>query len=493
MLPKNIIIIFVIFALAFAAFAVDAPRYINRGISAFNANFPLGLPHIPELPFLLGLDLQGGTHLVYEADLSGVEGADAADLMAGLRDVIERRVNYFGVAEPLVQTQEAQGRWRLVVELAGIKDINQAINMIGKTPRLEFKEVRPKEETQEILDKQKEIAEKNPATQEELEQIDGWQLIQEDPYFKPTELGGQYLKKAQVQFDQTTYQPLISLEFNKDGADIFEEITARNVKRPLAIFIDGKAPVDTDGDGEITDRDLYAPIIQEKISGGQAQITGKFSVEEAKELARNLSAGALPVPLGRFDPETGEFKSGEPVSQQTVGPILGEISLQQSLRAGLVGFAMVIIFMVVFYRVPGVLAVLALGIYLAVLLAVFKLIPVTLTLAGIGGVILSVGMAVDANILIFSRMREELSAGKNFAQSVAEGFHRAWPSIRDGNLTTLLVALILFYFGTSFVKGFALTLSIGIVFSMFSAMFVTRHLLRLFERTRMEKVQWLWK
>lgn len=443
------------------------PRPINQAtgvLTVLTDNFYLPPPpKIPELPFLLGLDLQGGTHLVYEADLSKTEGADASDLMSGLRDVIERRVNYFGVQEPLVQTQEAQGRWRLVVELAGVKDVNQAIKMIGATPLLEFKEQRTEEETQKILAKQKELEGKS---EQEITQIPDFELALQDPYFKTTQLTGQYLKGARMEFDQTTYQPYIALEFNDQGAKIFEEITGRNVGKPLAIYIDGSP--------------ISSPVVQEKISGGKAQITGKFTVDEAKALARNLNAGALPVPITL-------------ISQQTVGPILGAVSLQKSLQAGLLGLIAVILFMLVFYRMPGLLAALALAIYLAVLLAVFKLIPVTLTLAGIGGVILSVGMAVDANILIFSRMREELAWGKSFSQAVAEGFHRAWPSIRDGNLTTLLVALILFYFGTSFVKGFALTLSIGIVLSMISAIFVTRYFLRVFEGTKLEQVKWLWR
>lgn len=457
-----------IFAVALFAAAVDAPSYFNGGIDFINAglkNF-VGwqlLPRFPELPFFLGLDLQGGTHLVYESDLSKVGGADAAEVMAGLRDVIERRVNYFGVQEPLIQTQEVGGRWRLVVELAGIKDVNQAIEMIGKTPRLEFKEQRPEEETQKILDKQKELEGKS--FQEAVQVLD-FQLALEDPYFQLTELTGQYLKKAEMQFDQTAYKPYIAIEFNDEGAKIFEEVTGRNVGKLLAIYIDDQ---------------LYSsPVVQEKISGGRAQITGQFTVDEAKELSRNLNAGALPVPITL-------------ISQQTVGPILGAVSLQKSLQAGLIGLVVVVLFMIVFYRMLGITASIALGIYLVLLLAIFKIIPVTLTLAGIAGVILSLGMAVDANILIFSRMREELAEGKSFAMSVAEGFHRAWPSIRDGNLTTLIVALILFYFGTSFVKGFALTLSIGILLSMFSAIFVTRYLLRLFEGTRLERVQWLWK
>jgi len=241
-------------------------------------------------------------------------------------------------------------------------------------------------------------------------------------------------------------------------------LTSRNIGKQLAIYIDQML--------------ISAPVVQEKISGGKAQISGKFTVDEAKELARNLSAGALPVPITL-------------VSQQLVGPTLGKISLEKSLKAGIIGFLAIILFLVLFYRLPGILASLALAIYIGLLLSLFKLIPVTLTLAGIGGFILSVGMAIDANILIFSRMREELREKKTFAQSLEQGFSRAWPSIRDGNLTTLLVVLILFGFGTSFIKGFALTLSLGILISMFSAIFITKNFLKFFEGTKLEKIKWL--
>ena len=439
-----------IFILAFFAGNLVYPQFLK-------------LPLLPDIPFKLGLDLQGGSHLVYEADLSSVEKTEYSSAMEGLRDVIERRVNLFGVQEPVVQTQEAQGRYRLIVELAGVIDPAEAIKMIGQTPFLEFKEQRPEEETQKILDKQKEIEGKSF---EELQQIEEWYLGFEDPYFQSTSLTGKYLKGAEVGFDQTAaYKSLVLLQFDDEGSKIFEDLTSRNVGKPLAIYID--------------ELPISAPTVQEVISGGRAQITGDFTIEEAKDLARNLNAGALPVPI-------------ELISQQSVGPTLGKISLEKSLKAGILGFLAIILFMTLFYRLPGILSALALGIYAAIVLSLFKLIPVTLTLAGIGGFILSIGMAVDANVLIFSRMREELKNQKSFAQSVEDGFNRAWPSIRDGNLTTLLVAVILFGFGTSFVKGFALTLSLGILISMFSAIFITKNFLRCFVKTRLENWKWLW-
>jgi len=444
-----------IFILTVLAVSLIYPQGVKR--IGFN------LPDFWQIPFKLGLDLQGGTHLVYEADLSGMEKEDYSSAMAGLRDIIERRVNLFGVAEPIVQVQETAGHYRLVVELAGIKDPKEAIKMIGQTPFLEFKEQKEEEETQRILDKQKEMEGK---TFEEMQEIENWQLALEDPYFKPTSLTGKYLKKAEVGFEPNTQRPLILLQFNDEGAKIFEELTSKNVSKLLAIYIDGIL--------------ISAPVVQDTISGGKAQITGEFTVNEAKELARNLNAGALPVPI-------------KLISQQSVGPTLGAISLEKSLKAGILGFLAIIIFLIIFYRFPGVLASLALVIYIGLVLSLIKLISVTLTLAGIGGLILSIGMAVDANILIFSRVREELKEGKSFTISLVEGFRRSWPSIRDGNITTLIVAFILFWFGTSFIKGFAFTLSIGILISMFSAIFITRTFLWVFTGTRLENMKWLWR
>jgi len=266
-------------------------------------------------------------------------------------------------------------------------------------------------------------------------------------------------------FDQTTSKPLVSLQFNPDGAKIFEELTSKNVNKPLAIYVD-----------QIL---ISAPVVQEKISGGKAQITGQFTVEQARELVRNLNAGALPLPIHL-------------ISQQSVGPTLGQSSLEKSLRAGMLGFLGVILFLILFYRLPGILASLALIIYIVLVLTIFKLLPVTLTLAGIAGFILSLGMAVDANILIFSRMREEFAQKKSFPIVVEEGFKRAWPSIRDSNFNSLIVCAILFGFATSFIKGFAFTLGIGILVSMFSAIFITRIFLRVFIGTKLEKINWLW-
>ena len=455
---KLFLTIGLIFILAFFCGNFVEPSFWNQTADVINAKKNelkyierlSNIPQFPEKPFKLGLDLQGGIHLVYEADMSKIAKQDYSSSLQGLRDVIERRVNLFGVQEPIVQVQETPGHYRLIVELAGIKDTSQAIKMIGLTPFLEFKE--PKENYQEILENNQKVFETGEG-----------QL--EDP-FQTTGLTGKYLKKAEMAFHETTHKPLILLQFDSEGAKIFEDLTARNIGKPLAVFLDYQL--------------TQAPKVQDKISGGKAQITGDFTIQEAKDRVRELNTGALPVPISL-------------ISQQSVGPILGKISLEKSLKAGIIGFLAIIVFLILFYRLPGFLASLSLGVFIGIVLVLFKLIPVTLTLAGIGGAILSIGMAIDANILIFSRMREEMKEGRGFIQSVEQGFNRAWSSIRDGNLTTLLVALILFAFGTSFIKGFALVLSLGILISMFSAIFITKNFLKVFEGTRLEKITWLWK
>jgi len=436
------------------------PNYYNSGVDFLNKNLAFNISHFWDRPFKLGLDLQGGTHLVYEADLASIDKANYSQAMAGLRDIIERRVNMFGVSEPVVQTEEQAGHHRLIIELAGIKDPAEAIKMIGQTPFLEFKEQKSAEEIKKITDKQAELQGKS---EEEIVKVKDFQVAYEDPY-QSTGLTGKYLSRAELAFDPNTNAPEISLQFNDEGSKLFEDLTGRNVGKPIAIYIDGIM--------------LSAPVVQTKISGGKASITGKFTVKEAQDLVKNLNAGALPVPIAM-------------VSQESVGPTLGAVSLKQSLFAGILGFLAVVAFMILVYRLPGLIASIALCIYVILVLALFKLIPVTLTLAGIGGFILSIGMAVDANILIFARMREELKSGKGVSASVEEGFSRAWPSIRDSNINSLIVCAILFTFATSFIKGFALSLSLGIIVSLFSAIFITRLLLIAILSQKFEKLKWL--
>jgi protein-export membrane protein SecD len=586
-------------------------------------------------PFKLGLDLQGGTHLVYEADMAEVVDGEQLSALEGVKDVVERRVNAFGVSEPVVQTTVSGDSYRVIIELAGVLDVNEAINLIGETPILEFKEPSDEPERQPTEEELLQLEEMNTlerADAEEklnqalageeleyqtlekvtensylvgslIETMEPWylpgkilpdlveteeglnvvrldavedgqemQLSQllicfegkplcnsdrsaldasilinnlkeqataenfadlanentEDPSgkgnggdldwvspgqlvpafelaaavlevneisgvveteygyhlvhkrdtrdvqvydlsrfvmpystitdivppmpWKNTELSGRHLTRASIDFDQTSGQPYVSISFNSDGDNLFGDLTERLVGQPMAIFLDGEL--------------ITAPVVQTAIYGGQAVITGQYTVDEAKLLAQRLNAGALPVPL-------------ELMSQQTVGPTLGQISLEKSIVAALIGFALLAIYMVAYYRLPGLLAVLALIFYTAFNLAVYKALDVTITLAGIAGFILSMGMAVDANVLIFERFREELRAGRDVLGAIDEGFRRAWTSIRDGNLTTLIAAAVLFWFSTSFIKGFALTLSLGILLSMFTAITVTRVWLRL--------------
>ncbi len=434
-----------IFIISLVAAFFVFPSVWDNAIGKINAASPVPLPHFINTPFKLGLDLAGGTRLVYSADVSKASGGDAASAMSGLRDVIERRVNLFGVSEPVVEVENSGSDWRLVVELAGIKNVPQAIALIGATPYLEFKEQRDPAETQKILNEQK-AGNKDFMTQ--------------DPYFKPTDLNGKYITGAKVEFDQTTYQPQVSVQFNGDGAKLFEDLTKRDVGKEIGIYLDGMP--------------ISAPVVREPITGGSAVISGKFNINEAKQLAERLNAGALPVPI-------------KLMSQDSVGASLGQDSLNKSIAAGLIGFLAVAIFMILFYRFPGIIAVAALSIYTILVLALFKLIPVTLTLAGVAGFILSIGMAVDANILIFERMKEEFRAGKNIAVAIDDGFSRAWTSIRDSNVSTLITTAVLYYFTTGVVRGFALTLGIGVIVSMFSAIFVTRSFLKIFSSISLER------
>lgn len=421
-------LIIVVIALVLLAFVY--PQGINKSIDWINAKISLKISHVYNKSFHLGLDLLGGTHLLYQADLSKIDAPGKSDAMQGIRDVIERRVNFFGVAEPLVQIS---GQDRLVVELAGIKDVNTAIQMIGETPFLEFKEQKPDFDV--IVTAQQK-----------------GERLNEDP-FQSSGLNGTHLTRATVIFDNQTYVPQVSLKLNNEGAKLFAEITKRNIGKTVGIYLDG-APISL-------------PVVQNEIPNGEAVITGKFTAQEAKQLATRLNSGALPVPI-------------KLISQQTIGATLGMESLAKSLKAGIWGLILVGLFMIAFYRLPGIIAVLALLVYILIVLSFYKLIPVTLTLAGISGFILSLGMAVDANILIFSRMREELKLGKTLNRAIHEGFSRAWLSIRDGHITTLIGAVVLYIFTTSIVKGFALTLGIGVLTSLFTAIVISRAFLEWF-------------
>lgn len=522
-----------ILGLALIAGYIDWPNAPTTSFPPFNRNFPLRL----------GLDIQGGSSLVYDADVSKVPSSERDSALEGVRDVIERRVNAFGVSEPLVQTNRAGGQYRVIVELAGIQDINQAIQQIGETPLLEFRLPKGLADA-EALAKAKDlitqlqngadfvtlakensddpsaainggdlgfakpgdfVAEFENALFDDLQdgqttsepiktqfgyhvirriesrtsEVEGEQVVEVHGQhilvstvegseaalnFEPTSLSGQQLKRADVVFDPTTGSPQVQLTFDSEGAKLFQELTAQNVGRVIGIYLDQQP--------------ISLPTVNQEITGGTAVITGNFTLQEAKDLARRLNAGALPVPITL-------------VSQQNIGASLGQVAVQRSFAAGIIGLAIVALFMILFYRLPGLLAVLALVVYTVLVLAIFKVWPVTLTLAGIAGFILSIGMAVDANILVFERTKEELRAGRPLVSAIDEGFRRAWLSIRDSNISSLITSAILIWFGSSLIKGFAITLSIGILLSMFSALTVTRTFLLLVARKWLSKHLWL--
>ncbi|MEK7108373.1 MAG: protein translocase subunit SecD, partial [Patescibacteria group bacterium] len=424
---------------------------------------------MPEGAFRLGLDLQGGAHLVYEADVSAIPSGDRSQSMQGVRDVIERRVNALGVSEPIVQTSETGDTYRVIVELAGVTDINKAIQEIGETPILEFMTPRAASDDEESVvevdgariktDAEGNISIEGLGDGNEPLALDYSKVIeaQRRAAWTNSELGGAHLKRAAVEFDPNTGVPYVSLQFNEEGGALFAQMTEQYQGQQIAIFLDGQA--------------ISAPVVQQKIVGGEAIITGLDDIEEARTLAQRLNAGALPVPI-------------ELVSQQTVGPTLGAESLEKSLVAGAIGIALVALLMLLYYRLPGLLAVGALIIYGILLLVVTKALSVTLTLPGIAGVILSIGMAVDANILIFERLKEELRGGRSLDRAIDEGVARAWLSIRDGNMTALFTCVILYAFSSSFIQGFALTLGLGILSSMFTAIIVTRWFMKLVARVR---------
>lgn len=614
--------------------AIAYPRPANWVVDQTNKLTGLKISEINK-PFVLGLDLQGGTRLEYSADVSKVDASEQRASLEGVRDVIERRVNSIGVSEPLVQIAQAGDEWRVSVELAGIRDINQAIKLIGETPILEFKEenndpprsltveekkkmsednakalksaqdalaaalkdpaafdgqdlgfIKDNPEYLEIYDAVKadsagvihpqlistprnEIVAKveevktagteihayhilipfagatnstSTATKDEarraLEEVKkqttpqnfidlakkysqepnasqtggdlGWfgknvmvpafeepafklekgqiseiietqfgyhliykpderplndvrvkaklfkktlesDIIPPREDFKNTLLTGKNLKRAQLDFDQRSGSAQVSLVFDDEGAKLFAEITKRNINKRVAIYLDGQP--------------ISVPTVNSEITGGQAVISGSFTVTEAKILAQRLTAGALPIPINL-------------IAQQSVGPTLGQDSIDASMIAGLWGFLFVALFMLAFYRLPGVFAIVTLGLYAAMSMTIFKLLPVTLSLSGIAGFILSIGIAVDANVLVFERLKEELRLGKSLRNALDESFRRAWPAIRDGNYTTLISCAVLYWFTSSVIKGFALTLAIGVILSMFTAIVATRALLR---------------
>ncbi len=403
----------------------------NRSLAKDAA--PKGLA---KFPFKLGLDLSGGTHLVYRADVSQVAATDVADSMSSLRDVIERRINIFGVSEPSIQVQGGgfsnQGEQRLIVDLPGVTEASKAIEMIGQTPMLDFRTENPVKD----------------APQQATVGKDGNVTV--DPYsskYIKTDLTGRYLDKAILEFNQNTGEPVVSLQFNPEGSALFEKITKDNIGKTVAIFLDGSP--------------ISMPTVNEAITGGKAQISGNFKPQDAKTLVGRLNSGALPVPI-------------DLISTETIGPSLGVQATAAGVKAALIGFLAIALFLIIWYRLPGMIASIALTMYIVIMLAIFKLVPVTLTAAGIAGFIISLGIAVDANVLIFERIKEELRAGSNVTDSMHNGFKRAWLSVRDSNISSIITAIILYWFGTTLIKGFALVFLIGVLVSMISAISITR-------------------
>ena len=414
------------------------PLKINRIVAPPLIRIPfLGIEK--EIKTNLGLDLRGGTQLILEADMKDVVEKDRVTALESIREIVERRINFFGVSEPVVQTARTDESFRVIVELPGVTDTETAIKTLGETARLEFREMD--------------------------ESATGTATLSAITATKPTGVTGKDLKKAEVSFDQQSGAPVVSFEMTEEGTKKFADLSSRLVGQPLAIFLD--------------DRLLgYPPTVKEAITSGQGVISGGFTRDQAKQLALQLSAGALPTSI-------------KVVEQRNIGALLGAASIEKSIRAGVIGLTLVALFMIIYYGILGVIATFALAIYGLVTFSLFRLIPVTLTLAGIAGFILSIGMAVDSNILIFERIKEELRKGKPWKIAMELGFGRAWDSIRDANFTTLITAFILynplnwsFLPASGMVRGFALTLTLGVVTGLFTGIIVSRNLIRLFYRPK---------
>ncbi len=415
--------------LKFSVGPVKVDRVFS-GISLFNRTFTTKL----------GLDLSGGTQVVLDANMKDIAPIDRQAALESARGVIERRVNFFGVTEPIVQTSVSGGNYRILVELPGISDVNQAITLIGQTAQLDFRE----------------FSDANASVSAATTYAQMLAMT------KSVGITGKDLKKASVTFDSAAGSPQVSLQFSQEGGKKFADVTARLTGKPLAIFLDN-APV-------------TIPIVKQAITDGQAVINGTFTEEEAKNLALQLNAGALPVPVSV-------------VGKSAVGATLGQSSVVRSIQAGTVGLSIVALFMIFQYGWLGLFADLALVVYGLLDFAIFRAIPITLTLPGIAGFILSIGMAVDSNILIFERFKEEKREGRPWKAAMERGFGKAWDSIRDANFTTLMTCVILYNPGnwdflpsSGLVRGFAVTLFIGVLVSLFTGIVVTRTFIRVLYR-----------
>lgn len=432
-LPKNIPLKFNLFGKTINTVIGSPTININFGKSSFQR----------DLNIKQGLDLQGGVQLVLQADMSNLPSEDRVTALESTREIINRRVDLYGVTEPNIVTSKMNDQYRIIVEMPGISNVEDAISLIGKTAQLDFREL------------PLELAESTPSAM---------QIFQ----YVSTGLTGKDLKRASVQFGSNSISgdPVVAIQFTSEGAQKFADITKRNLKKQVAIFLD--------------DMPITAPTVQDEITSGEAVISGSFTTESAKELAIQLNAGALPVPI-------------QIIEQKTVGPSLGADSVSKSITAGLIGLTIVMLFMVGLYGKLGIIADIALIIYGLITLSIYKLVPITLSLPGIAGFILSVGMAVDSNILIFERMKEEIRGGQPWRRAMELGFGRAWDSIKDANLATILTAIILlnpmnfnWLVTSGMVRGFALTLLVGVLVSMFTGIVVSRTLIRVLYKGKEE-------
>lgn len=429
--------LFLIFFLTVAATYVALPERIADWSKPQLDFYFLGRHIQPDWQLKQGLDIQGGMQVTLEADMTKIDPADRETALEAAREIIARRVDLYGVGEAVIQTARRADSYRLLVELPGVFEAQEALALVGETAQLEFKLQRPDEVNWEV------------ATISAQLWLDS---------FSPTGLTGAELKRAQAQLDPQTSRPVIALEMNEQGRELFAQITKENVNQVLAIFVDG-LPVMT-------------PVISTPILDGQAVISGDFSIDEAKNLAIQLNAGALPVTI-------------QVLEQKNIGASLGEESIQKSIFAGVVGLGLVILFMVLYYGWWGGVASISLLIYATLTIALYKILGVVLTLPGIAGLILTIGMAVDANILIFERMKEERRQGQPLLRALELGFGRAWDSIKDANLASIFTALVLInpfnfaFLNTSgMVRGFGLTFLLGTLLSLLTGVLISRVLLR---------------
>lgn len=405
---------------------------------------PLGIPWSRDLELKQGLDIKGGTQVILAAQMKDIGEADRQKALETTKEIVSRRINMYGVSEASVQTAKSGGEYRLIVEIPGVSNSEEAVGLIGSTARLDFRELDPKKEAS-----------------------DAGMLVSD---FIPTGLTGKELAKSSVEFDPKSGKPGISLEFTGEGARKFAELTKRNIGKPLAIFID--------------EYPITIPTVQTQILDGHARISGEFTLENAKSMSIALNAGALPVPISV-------------IGQTTIGATLGEKQVERAVLAGTLGVLLIMLFMIMIYGYKGVFASLSLVFYGIVTLAIYKLIPVTLSLSGIAGFLLSMGMAVDTNILVFERLKEEERDGyqQSLVFKLDRAFGRAWDSIKDANMTTLITCFVLYnpleweiLNRSGMVRGFAFTLALGILINLFSGMIVTRVLMTLFYRGKTKKI-----